>query len=199
MSLKIGITGGIGSGKSFVSKIFKALGVPFYDADKEAKALMHTNAQIRKGLIEAFGQSTYTSNGELDRGYLSNKVFSDKEQLAILNAIVHPVVIQHAKDWAEAQTTYYSLKEAALLFESGSYKTLDYTIMVTAPENLRVTRVMQRDNVSEDEVRKRMANQMSEEEKEKLADFVIINDGKQPLLPQIINIHEQLRQNKCAK
>ncbi len=191
-SLRIGITGGIGSGKSFVAKIFKTLGIPFYDADTEAKLLMHTHEEIRNGLKKVFGEQVYTIEGELDRAYLSKKVFNDKEQLFLLNSIVHPRVIAHGEEWAEQQTTPYSLKEAALLFESGSYKTLDYTIVVTAPENVRIERVKLRDRVSEDEVRRRIANQMPEEEKVKMADFIIVNDDEQALLPQIIKIHEIL-------
>ena len=155
---------------------------------------MHTHEEIRNGLKNAFGEQVYTIDGELNRAYLSKKVFNDKNQLSILNSIVHPIVIAHGQHWAEEQTTPYSLKEAALLFESGSYKALDYTIVVTAPENLRIERVISRDNVAEDEVRRRIANQMPEEEKVKLADFIIINDDEQALLPQIIKIHEILLQ-----
>ena len=195
MSLKVGITGGIGSGKSFVSKIFKTLAVPFYDADKEAKNLMNSSAEIRAGLIKAFGEETYDEHNMLNRAYLSAQVFNNKEQLAKLNSIVHPVVIQHAVDWADQQSAApYSLKEAALLFESGSYKTLDYIIVVTASEDLRIQRVMQRDQLTAEEVKKRIANQLPEEEKVAKADFVIYNDDSIPLLPQIIRIHEQLLQ-----
>lgn len=190
MSLKIGITGGIGSGKSFVSKIFKTLGVPFYDADKEAKAIMVTSEEIRKGLIDAFGSETYFKDGSLNRKHLSAQVFNNQEKLDLLNSIVHPVVIQDAVDWGNRQTAIYSLKEAALLFESGSYKTLDYTILVTAPEDLRIQRVMKRDDVTKEEVLNRISKQWSEEEKRSLADYVIINDEKQPLLPQIFKVHQ---------
>src|SRR5690606_15419288 len=144
MGLKIGITGGIGSGKSYVAKIFKALGVPFYDADKEAKALMNTNQDIKTALTDEFGSEVYDIRGRLNRSYLASQVFKDKERLDKLNAIVHPIVIQHGEDWALSQTFPYSLKEAALLFESGSYKKLDYTILVTAPTDIRIKRVMQR-------------------------------------------------------
>lgn len=191
-STKVGITGGIGSGKSFIAKIFKAMGVPFYDADKEAKSLMIRSEAIRKGLIHAFGSEVYFENGELNRNWLSAQVFNDPNKLAILNNIVHPIVIQDAVDWANAQTSCYSLKEAALLFESGSYKTLDYTILVVAPEDIRIERVMERDKVTREEVQNRINKQMSDEEKMKLADFIIVNDGVQPILPQLYNIHKQL-------
>lgn len=191
-STKVGITGGIGSGKSFIAKIFKTLRVPFYDADKEAKVIMMHSAVIRNGLIQAFGAEVYFEDGTLNRKWLSAQVFNNPEKLKTLNAIVHPVVIQDAVDWANAQTTCYSLKEAALLFESGSYKTLDYTILVVAPEDLRIDRVMTRDAVTRVEVLNRINKQMPEDDKRKLADFIIVNDGIQPLLPQIYKIHKQL-------
>lgn len=195
-SLKVGITGGIGSGKSFVSKLFKTLGVPFYDADKEAKAIMNSSDTVRKGLIAAFGESVYFADGTLNRKWLAEQVFNNNDQLAILNGIVHPVVIQHAVDWANAQSGCYSLKEAALLFESGSYKTLDYTILVIAPQDVRIERVMARDNVSREEVINRINKQMSDEAKMEMAHFILVNDGIEPLLPQIYNIHKQLI-DKC--
>lgn len=195
-SLKVGITGGIGSGKSFVSKLFKTLGVPFYEADKEAKAIMNSSDTVRKGLIAAFGESVYFADGTLNRKWLAEQVFNNNDQLAILNGIVHPVVIQHAVDWANAQRSCYSLKEAALLFESGSYKTLDYTILVIAPQDVRIERVMARDNVSREEVINRINKQMSDEAKMEMAHFILVNDGIEPLLPQIYNIHKQLI-DKC--
>lgn len=195
-SLKVGITGGIGSGKSFVSKLFKTLGVPFYDADKEAKAIMNSSDTVSKGLIAAFGESVYFADGTLNRKWLAEQVFNNNDQLAILNGIVHPVVIQHAVDWANAQRSCYSLKEAALLFESGSYKTLDYTILVIAPQDVRIERVMARDNVSREEVINRINKQMSDEAKMEMAHFILVNDGIEPLLPQIYNIHKQLI-DKC--
>jgi len=192
MSIKVGITGGIGTGKSFVSKIFKTLGVPFYDADREAKLIMNKSAQVREALIEAFGRDTYFEDGSLNRPYLSAQVFADSDKLALLNSIVHPAVIQDSVDWSNRQNAPYILKEAALLYESGSYKNLDYTILVTAPEELRIQRVMQRDKVSREEVLQRMAKQMPEEEKLQYADFLIHNDGKIPLLPQVLAVHNAL-------
>lgn len=190
MSIKVGITGGIGSGKSYVARIFKALGVPFYNADSEAKELMNSSEAIKHALIETFGAKVYDAQGRLDRGYLSSMVFRDQEQLSRLNAIVHPAVIQHAVDWADAQAFPYSLKEAALLFESGSYKTLDYTILVTAPIDIRISRVMQRDSIDEKQVRDRIDKQMGDGEKRALADFEIVNDGQEPLLGQVWQLHQ---------
>lgn len=191
MGLRVGITGGIGSGKSYVAKVFKALGVPFYDADKEAKELMNTNPEIRDALVRAFGREVYDAKGRLNRSYLASQVFKDKDKLDRLNVIVHPIVIQHGADWSVSQTFPYSLKEAALLFESGSYKQLDYTILVTAPEDVRIARVMQRDSVSRQDVLDRMSKQLPDEEKRALADFIIVNDGVESLLPQVLPLHEQ--------
>lgn len=192
MTLKVGITGGIGTGKSFVSKIFKTMGIPFYDADLEAKLIMVKDNNIRMALVKAFGPETYFEDGSLNRVYLSKQVFDNSQRLEMLNNIVHPAVIRAGVDWSNAQNGPYSLKEAALLYESGSYKKLDYTILVTAPEELRIARVMKRDKVSREEVLNRIQKQMPEEEKLKFADFVIHNDEQQPLLPQIINIHHTL-------
>lgn len=192
MTLKVGITGGIGTGKSFVSKIFKTMGIPFYDADLEAKLIMVKDNNIRSALVKAFGPETYFEDGSLNRVYLSKQVFDNSQRLEMLNNIVHPAVIRAGVDWSNAQNGPYSLKEAALLYESGSYKKLDYTILVTAPQELRIARVMKRDKVSREEVLNRIQKQMPEEEKLKFADFVIHNDEQQPLLPQIINIHHTL-------
>lgn len=192
MTLKVGITGGIGTGKSFVSKIFKTMGIPFYNADLEAKLIMVKDNNIRMALVKAFGPETYFEDGSLNRVHLSKQVFDNSQRLEMLNNIVHPAVIRAGVDWSNAQNGPYSLKEAALLYESGSYKKLDYTILVTAPEELRIARVMKRDKVSREEVLNRIQKQMPEEEKLKFADFVIHNDEQQPLLPQIINIHHTL-------
>lgn len=192
MSIKVGITGGIGTGKSFVSKVFKTLGIPFYDADQEAKLIMVKDENVRRALVTTFGPETYFSDGTLNRSHLSSQVFNDSEKLALLNSIVHPAVIQAGIDWSNRQTAPYSLKEAALLYESGSYKNLDYTILVTAPEELRIQRVMQRDGSTRDEVINRMQKQMPEEEKLQYADFIIHNDGILPLLPQVLAIHHAL-------
>ncbi len=195
MGLKIGITGGIGVGKSVVARIFKILGVPTYDADKEAKAIMYTNDQVRAALVDTFGKEVYHGDGSLDRAWLSARVFSNETELKKLNAIVHPAVIQAGEDWADAQTTAYSLKEAALLFESGSYKALDYCILVSSPEDVRIQRVMARDGVTEAEVRQRMSKQMPEAEKEALADFIIYNDDEHSLIEQVMQLHQQFLSN----
>jgi len=190
--MKIGITGGIGSGKSYVARIFGALGVPCYDADREAKMLMNGDPHIREALLKAFGPQVYGSDGLIDRAHLSAQVFRDRGKLELLNGIVHPVVIRHAEDWAAAQRHPYSLKEAALLFESGSYRLLDRTILVSAPEEERIRRVIRRDSTTREEVTRRIEKQMTEEEKAKLADFIILNDGGTPLLPQVLEINGKI-------
>ncbi|WP_294347090.1 dephospho-CoA kinase [Sphingobacterium sp.] len=188
--MKIGITGGIGSGKTFICKLFKAMAVPVYNADEEAKKLMNTDIRIKERLIAEFGAETYP-DGKLDRAFLAQRIFSDSAKLELVNGIIHPIVIQEAKEWAAQQKSRYTLKEAALLFESGSYKDLDYTILVTAPLSVRVQRVIKRDKVTEGQVMERINKQLADEEKLKLADFVIVNDGTTPLLPQVWNLHQK--------
>ncbi len=188
--LKIGLTGGIGSGKSTVAKIFQTLGVPVYDADTVAKKLMNESPILHKKLTEVFGEETYT-NGVLNKTYLSSKVFGNEEELKKLNKIVHPIVIQAGEDWMNAQTTAYAIKEAAIFFESGSAGGLDYMIGVYAPKALRIQRSMQRDGSSREQVLTRMEQQLDEELKMKLCDFVIINDEQQMVLPQVLALHEK--------
>ena len=188
--MKIGITGGIGSGKTFICKLFNAMAVPVYNADEEAKKLMNTDIRIKERLIAEFGAETYP-DGKLDRAFLAQRIFSDSAKLELVNGIIHPIVIQEAKEWAAQQKSRYTLKEAALLFESGSYKDLDYTILVTAPLSVRFQRVIKRDKVTEGQVMERINKQLADEEKLKLADFVIVNDGTTPLLPQVWNLHQK--------
>ncbi len=189
MGLKIGVTGGIGVGKSVVTKIFKVLGIPTYDADKEAKDIMVKSEAVRASLISTFGSDVYHEDGSLNREWLGKRVFSDAEELKKLNAIVHPAVIKDGEDWAAAQTAAYSVKEAALLFESGSYKALDFTILVSSPLALRIERVMKRDQVDQEEVQRRINKQMPEDEKEKLCDFIIYNDDSHSLIEQVMELH----------
>lgn len=191
MGLKIGITGGIGVGKSVVTRIFKVLGIPTYDADKEAKDIMVKNDAVRDSLISTFGSETYLEDGSLNREWLSRRVFSNSEELKKLNAIVHPAVIKDGEDWAAAQTSIYSVKEAALLFESGSYKSLDYNILVSSPLEVRIERVMERDRVDREEVLRRIGKQMPEKEKEELCDFIIYNDDDHSLIEQVMDLHQR--------
>lgn len=187
--LKIGITGGIGSGKSIVSNIFKVLGIAVFDADFAAKQIMNENKIVQQHLIDAFGERVFLNN-ELNKKYLANIVFNDAYQLEKLNAIVHPATIEAGNQWVKQQKTIYILKEAALLFESGSAADLDYIIGVYAPKIIRIKRVMQRDNVNEHAVINRMNKQIDENLKMKLCDFVIINDEQQLLIPQVLALHK---------
>ncbi|HEY4877374.1 MAG TPA: dephospho-CoA kinase [Puia sp.] len=189
--LRIGLTGGIGSGKSTVAKIFEVLAIPVYYADDAAKNIMNEDEELKQEIIKHFGAQSYINN-KLDRKYISEKVFNSKENLSLLNSLVHPATIRDAQNWMKDQTTAYAIKEAALIFESGSENFLDYVIGVSSPENLRIERTMKRDNISEEEVRNRIKNQMSEEKKMSLCNFLVTNDEQQPLLPQVIALHKQL-------
>ncbi len=189
----IGITGGIGSGKSTVAKIFATLGIPVYDADTAAKKIMQTNDDLKKELKKQFGEATYTSEG-LDRKYLAGIVFSDKEKLERLNSLVHPYTLADATSWAKEQNTPYVIKEAALLFESRAAHNVDYVIGVSAPKSLRIQRAMTRDGLTRDEVVARMNRQIEENIKMKLCDFVIINDEQQLIIPQVVSLHQQFLQ-----
>lgn len=185
--LKIGITGGIGSGKSTVSQLFEKLKVPVYYSDDRAKWLMNNDRKIINKVNELFSPMAYI-NGELNRPHISAMAFSDKSLITKLNRIVHPAVFADFDKWVKAQKTPYILKEAALLFESGSYLTLDAMIVVDAPLETRIERVMKRDAVSREAVLKRIANQLPDEVRNNAADFMISNNGD-PLLPQVLLLH----------
>lgn len=191
--LKIGLTGGIGSGKSTIAKVFEVLGIPVYYADKAAKELMNKNELLKQQLIFHFGENTYI-NGELNRKYLGEIVFSNKEKLELLNSLVHPATIADAAKWFQQQKAPYVIKEAALLFESGSAEGLDYVIGVAAPETIRIKRVTDRDAVDAAEVKKRMYNQLDETIKMKLCDFIIRNNEQEMILPQVLSLHKKLIQ-----
>lgn len=193
--LKVGITGGIGSGKTTICRVFEILGVPVFNADNVAKSIMYKDLELVKKIKTRFGKDAYFENGEVNRKYLAKIVFNDAEALDSLNKLVHPATIQAFKDWALLQNSQYCLHEAAILFESGAYKTCDYTILVSAPEDRRMSRVMARDGVSSLEVKARIDKQMPEHEKMELADFVILNDETIAVIPQILKLHAQLIQN----
>lgn len=189
--LKAGITGGMGSGKSTVAKVFEVLGIPVYYADDAARRLMMESEELKSRLITAFGEEAYNGS-DVNRGYLSSIVFNDTAKLTLLNAIIHPATISDANKWMQQQKAPYVLKEAALIFESGSQANLDFIIGVSAPEPLRIQRVMNRDNLSNDDIRARMSKQMDEETKMNLCDYVVINDDHSLVIPQVIKIHEAL-------
>lgn len=192
----IGITGGIGSGKTTVCKIFETLGIPVYYADLMAKKIMTSNRSVKKKIKDLLGVEAYHSNGQLNRQLVSSKIFSDKTLLERINQIVHPAVKDDTDRWAEqyqqSPTTPYVLKEAALLVENGSYKTMDAIIVVTCPEDIRIKRVMKRDKAEREAVMRKVKSQLSEAEKVKVADFIIVNDGANPLIPQVWKIHQKI-------
>nr|WP_067061522.1 dephospho-CoA kinase [Mucilaginibacter sp. L294] len=188
---KVGITGNIGSGKTTVCKIFEVLGIPVFYADDAAKEVMVADAELIAGIKQAFGNQSYLEEGTLNRKYIAGIVFNNKEELATLNALVHPAVFRAFDKWVLGQKNApYVLKEAAILFESGSYKMCDRTVIVTAPLDLRVKRVTGRDGITADEVKSRNDRQFSEEKKLTMANDVIINDDTQLVIPQVLKLHE---------
>jgi dephospho-CoA kinase len=189
--LKVGLTGGIGAGKSTVASIFKVLGVPVFDADATAKNILNTDLVLREQVIAAFGSESY-KNGLLDKKYLATLVFNNPDQLAKLNALVHPATIAAADKWASSYSDRpYIIKEAALLFEAGTHEGLDYIIGVTAPVELRITRVMARDQVSREEVLSRMQHQLDDTEKMKRCNFVIDNNDASLVIPQVLALNSR--------
>jgi dephospho-CoA kinase len=189
--LRIGLTGGLGSGKSTVAQIFEVLGIPVYYADTASKRLMNEDDEIKSSLQNAFGQAAYTK-GKLNTKYLSDIVFKDKGKLAVLNSIVHPATFADAAEWMNNQKSLYAIKEAALIFESGSNKSLDYVIGVKAPLKMRLQRAMFRDTITIEEAMARINQQMNEEDKMGLCDFIIVNDEQQMLIPQVLALHQKI-------
>lgn len=191
--LLVGITGGIGSGKSTVCKLFTLLGIPVYTADDRAKWLMSHEPQLKEKILALFGTESYHSNGELNRGYLAETVFFNPEKVAALNALVHPAVGKDFAEWVSQQNAPYLIKEAALLFETGVAKELDFVINVSSPLRVRMARVLLRDpQRTEEQVNQIIDQQLPDEEKNELADFSIKNTDNKLLLPQVIALHEQL-------
>jgi len=190
--VKAGITGGIGSGKTTVCRIFETLGVPVFYADNVAKAIMTTDALLMNGIRSTFGSESYFDNGELNSKYIGGIVFNDVKELEKLNALVHPAVFRAFDAWVAqvSPDAPYVLKEAALLFESGSYQMCDVNILVVAPEVQRLQWVMQRDGISAHAVKIRMDKQLSDEEKIKMADRIIYNDERHSLVAQVMELHE---------
>jgi len=193
--LKIGITGGIGVGKSTVSQLFKTLGVPVYNSDERAKWLMNHNHDLKVKIKKLLGDNAYKNNEEVNREVIATKVFNDEALLNQLNELVHPAVKKDYLDWSTSiLNNKYSLKESALLFETGMYKELDKNILVVAPLHLRIGRVMKRDGISQELVEQRIKNQLPEEEKIPLADFIIYNDESTSLIEQVLTIHQEISQ-----
>ena len=187
--LKIGLTGGIGSGKTTVCSVFRELGVSVYDADREAKRLMESDTGVVRQITSLLGPNAY-KKGRLNRSFIGEVVFSDKQKLEALNAIVHPAVRQDFDTWTLGKTSEpYIIKEAAILFESGGASAMDYTIFVKADVKTRISRVVERDQVSPDQVQARIDSQMDDKEKEVLSDFIINNEINSMILSQIVDLH----------
>jgi len=189
--LKVGITGGIGSGKTTVCMVFETLGVPVYYADKQAKLLMNTDPELKASIKEYFGSKIY-NNDSLDRRKLAMVVFNDKAALEKLNSLVHPSVARDFEYWFSKQTSPYVLEEAAIIFESDIVHRFNKVILVTAPVDIRIDRVCNRGNVTPESVRERMNNQWTDEKKIPLADYIIYNDNNRLITHQILEIHKQL-------
>ncbi|HEY4788006.1 MAG TPA: dephospho-CoA kinase [Bacteroidales bacterium] len=187
--IKVGITGGIGSGKSTVCDVFRKLGIYVYVADERAKVLMNTDFQVKEKLISRFGQSIYSDN-QLDRKLFAGVIFKDIKALEFVNSVVHPAVAIDFQKWSdEHKGEPYVLEEAALLFESGANKTMDKMITVYAPVDLRIKRAILRDGSTAALIKQRMDNQVADEEKVKYSDFVIYNDEKQSVIEQVMKLH----------
>ena len=196
--IKIGITGGIGSGKSVVASLLALSGVPVYIADEESKLLTNTSPVIRKKLIELFGKELYTDNG-LDRRLLASHIFNNPKQLKRVNEIIHPEVNRHFSTWVKRQNTPLCAIESAILFESSFNKAVDVSLMVYAPKELRIKRALSRDAVPKAEIERRINNQMPDEENQERSDYVIYNDDKRALIPQVqYLIHHLLTQKHSS-
>jgi len=189
MKITVGLTGGIGSGKTIISQIFKSFNVPIYNSDQRARWLMQNNFELKNKLTQVLG-NIYNNDGSLNKPLLRQIIFSNPKKREIVNSIVHPIVNNDFEQWSKQIKAKYLIKESALLFESGNYKNLNYTITVYCPLELRIKRLMLRDNISREEALKKINSQMDDKLKLRLADFLIINDNYTPLLPQVINLHK---------
>ncbi|WP_370476694.1 dephospho-CoA kinase [Tamlana flava] len=189
----VGLTGGIGSGKTTVAQQFKKLGIPFYIADKEAKKLMNKSKMIKRKLVELLGEEAYL-DGKLNRPFIASIIFKNKDILEKMNAIVHPRVAKHFKKWLLKQEAPYVIKEVAILFENGGHKDCDYVITVVAPKELRIKRLLERDDTSKEKIEAIMKNQWSDDEKAKLSHYIIDNVNLDDTKSQVLHIHQDLLQ-----
>lgn len=187
----VGLTGGIGSGKSTVAKMFRELGVPVYDSDEEAKKLMVSSTEVKEAIIELLGNEAYKDD-VLDRAFIAGKVFKDPELLQQLNAIVHPAVRAHFLKWVQKKAVPYVIQETALIFENGVQDKYDYTLLITSPKEIRLQRVMDRDEVGEQQVLERMKNQIADDKKMALADFFIENIDLETTKKKVNDLHAEL-------
>jgi dephospho-CoA kinase len=193
MAIKLGVTGGIGSGKSTVCKIFKLLDVPVFEADRVAKELLNSNVEIKNELILLFGNNIYETNNKLNKEMLADLIFNDESLLEKVNNLVHPAVRNEFNLWLQKQNSKYVVHEAAILFESGFYKMMDFTILVFAPKELRIERVVKRNKIQPEMVESRINKQWNDDDKRELASFELVNDNKHLLIPQILEIDKKLK------
>ncbi len=193
MAIKIGVTGGIGSGKSTVCKIFRLLDIPVFEADRVANELINSNVEIRNELVLLFGNKIYEPDNKLSRKMLADLIFNDESLLEKVNNLVHPAVRNEFMLWHQKQNSKYVVHEAAILFESGFYKMMDFTILVSAPKELRIERVVKRNKIQPEMVESRINKQWNDEDKRKLASFELVNDNKHLLIPQILEIDKKLK------
>lgn len=198
---QIGLTGGLGAGKSVIARVFKAMGIPVYDSDLAARRLMEKNSHLREGLIALFGEEVFDADGRLERKKITSQVFENEELLASLNALVHPAVKTDYLMWINKQDSScaYVIREAAIMLETGLYHDLDSIILIDAPEELRIQRVMKRDGRSREEIKAILSRQWIAEKKRAFASFIINNDGTELILPIIIKIHQQLIHTDAAQ
>lgn len=193
MIVKIGITGGIGSGKTTVCQVFKIIGVPVFEADIVAGKLINSDSFIKNELIQRYGTDIYNTDRKINREKLAGIIFNNDTELEKVNSIIHPAVRKEFINWMKNQNTGYVIHEAAILFESGFYKMMDFTILVTAPEVMRIDRVMRRNGLPRESIISRMAKQWPDDEKRKLATLELVNDNKNLLIPQIIEIDKKIK------
>ncbi len=190
--IRVGITGGIGTGKSTVCKIFASMGVPVLDTDSLAKNIAEIDVNVRQQILDTFGNESYDEYGKYNRKFIAPIVFKDAEKLKMLNNIIHPAVIEYSNKWADQhQDKKYVVKEAALMFESGSYKYNDLNIVVNAPKEIRIQRLLSRDNSSIEDIIRRIESQMSDAERDSMADKIIINDEQHSLIAQVYSLHQE--------
>ena len=196
--IKIGITGGIGSGKSVVATLLRLYGIPVYIADEESKRLTNSSPVIRRALVDLVGEAVYDADGKLDKPRLANYIFGQPEHLARVNAIIHPEVNRDFLDWSERQEKAFCAIESAILFESGFDRIVDVKLMVLAPLEIRLERAIARDHASREALERRIKSQMADEEKASRSDYVIHNDGRQALIPQVENFIGWLKNRENA-
>lgn len=193
--IKVGVTGGIGSGKSTICQFFRLIGIPVFEADSEARKLINNSALVRSKMILNFGEDIYLPNQTLDRKKLAEIVFNSESSLEKVNSIVHPEVRKSFDDWLKKQNAPYIVHEAAILIESGFYKMMDFTVLVTVPEEIRIQRVLKRGGINLDDLKQRMNRQLSDKDKIKMSDFTLKNDNNELLIPQLLELDKKLRKN----